>query len=912
MLNFQEEIVSELVQENALAVVAAGLGLPSILAALVRLHSSSSGVLFLLSVPDDLRRGLRDELQAQDIGAEQPVEINTQFTAAERAEMYSKGGAFLVTSRILVVDMLNERVPFHKVAGIIVNNSHRMTETCAEAFIVRLYRSKNKAGYVRGISDQARGLTSGFMKMERVMKSLLVKKLNLWPRFHLSIATALEESPPDVVDIRVPLTPSMLAIQNAILEVMDACLKELRKTNKVDVEDLTVENGLFKSFDEIVRMQLDPIWHTIGRKTKRLVADLKTLRKLAEYLIRYDAVTFLKYLDTVRASEGVKSVWVFAGPAHRIFELAKRRVYQIVRTDGEQVESVVKQASRAVSKGKAQSKNKGRREQEEEEADAKVSGKGVELEVVAEEMPKWKVYKEILEEIQQEIQSRPADLPEDSWKSEARVLVACKDERTAWQLQRFILKGPEELMREEWNNYLLAKAELHGMTLRDKKKSRSKPQAQPQSAHGLVEQTALLAACAEVVALNKMEESSEAGTSGKRCKGKGKRKKRPDNTEQQVSEEPVIPLQNTGATDMSLEDVGASSLVPPVQYYALESDQYRILDTTGPSYVIVYDPDMKFVREMEVFKAKHPQRRLKVYFLFYEESTEGKKFEASIQRETTAFETLIRQKASMIIPVDQTLDVPSPQAPNSVSSRKAGGRKNMEKHMQIVVDMREFSSSLPCVLHQQGMRILPVTLEVGDYVLSPEICVERKSIADLYASFSSGRLYHQAETMTRYYRLPVLLIEFSQDKSFSLQSANEVGDDIVPANIVSKMSLLVLHFPRLRIVWSRSLHATAELFATLKSNQDEPDAERAMRVGVPTEDGLIEGDVRAENYNTTAVEMLRRLPGVTDANYRTIMDGCKSLAELSIMPFEQLAELMGGQRPARMLRDFLDAKFPTL
>ncbi|EFJ24922.1 hypothetical protein SELMODRAFT_232247 [Selaginella moellendorffii] len=788
-----------------------------------------------------------------------------EFTAAERAEMYSKGGAFLVTSRILVVDMLNERVPFHKVAGIIVNNSHRMTETCAEAFIVRLYRSKNKAGYVRGISDQARGLTSGFMKMERVMKSLLVKKLNLWPRFHLSIATALEESPPDVVDIRVPLTPSMLAIQNAILEVMDACLKELRKTNKVDVEDLTVENGLFKSFDEIVRMQLDPIWHTIGRKTKRLVADLKTLRKLAEYLIRYDAVTFLKYLDTVRASEGVKSVWVFAGPAHRIFELAKRRVYQIVRTDGEQVESVVKQASRA----------------------------GVELEVVAEEMPKWKVYKEILEEIQQEIQSRPADLPEDSWKSEARVLVACKDERTAWQLQRFILKGPEELMREEWNNYLLAKAELHGMTLRDKKKSRSKPQAQPQR--------------------------------------KGKRKKRPDNTEQQVSEEPVIPLQNTGATDMSLEDVGASSLVPPVQYYALESDQYRILDTTGPSYVIVYDPDMKFVREMEVFKAKHPQRRLKVYFLFYEESTEGKKFEASIQRETTAFETLIRQKASMIIPVDQvsiqiigyafvyswvgvlqTLDVPSPQAPNSVSSRKAGGRKNMEKHMQIVVDMREFSSSLPCVLHQQGMRILPVTLEVGDYVLSPEICVERKSIADLYASFSSGRLYHQAETMTRYYRLPVLLIEFSQDKSFSLQSANEVGDDIVPANIVSKMSLLVLHFPRLRIVWSRSLHATAELFATLKSNQDEPDAERAMRVGVPTEDGLIEGDVRAENYNTTAVEMLRRLPGVTDANYRTIMDGCKSLAELSIMPFEQLAELMGGQRPARMLRDFLDAKFPTL
>ena len=33
--------------------------------------------------------------------------------------------------------------------------------------------------------------------------------------------------------------------------------------------------------------------------------------------------------------------------------------------------------------------------------------------------------------------------------------------------------------------------------------------------------------------------------------------------------------------------------------------------------------------------------------------------------------------------------------------------------------------------------------QVGDYVLSPEICVERKSISDLKGSLASGRLYHQ-------------------------------------------------------------------------------------------------------------------------------------------------------------------------
>lgn len=85
------------------------------------------------------------------------------------------------------------------------------------------------------------------------------------------------------------------------------------------------------------------------------------------------------------------------------------------------------------------------------------------------------------------------------------------------------------------------------------------------------------------------------------------------------------------------------------------------------------------------------------------------------------------------------------------------------------MDMREFMSSLPNVLHQKGMCIIPVTLEVGDYILSPLMCVERKSIQDLFGSFSSGRLYHQVEIMVRYYRIPVLLIEFSQDKSFSFQ-----------------------------------------------------------------------------------------------------------------------------------------------
>ena len=69
---------------------------------------------------------------------------------------------------------------------------------------------------------------------------------------------------------------------------------------------------------------------------------------------------------------------------------------------------------------------------------------------------------------------------------------------------------------------------------------------------------------------------------------------------------------------------------------------------------------------------------------------------------------------------------------------------------RVIVDMREFRSALPSLLHKRGIDIEPVTLEVGDYIITPEICLERKSLSDLIGSLQNGRLYTQATAMTRF------------------------------------------------------------------------------------------------------------------------------------------------------------------
>jgi DNA excision repair protein ERCC-4 len=166
----------------------------------------------------------------------------------------------------------------------------------------------------------------------------------------MSVGSALEAHQPEVVELQQPMTNAMEQLQAAIVEVMDACLQELKRTNQVqdlsvlsairmkaltpriqlDVEELTVENGLFKSFDTIIKRQLETIWHQVGPKTKQLIADLRTLRNLLTYLVSYDCVTYNRYLETLRTHEfGQYSIWLFLPAANRIFSVPHNHLFAV-------------------------------------------------------------------------------------------------------------------------------------------------------------------------------------------------------------------------------------------------------------------------------------------------------------------------------------------------------------------------------------------------------------------------------------------------------------------------------------------------------------------------------------------------------------------------------------------------------
>lgn len=74
-----------------------------------------------------------------------------------------------------------------------------------------------------------------------------------------------------------------------------------------------------------------------GRSSVCINTNTKMPMVLKCYLGRYDAVTFLKYLDTLRVSESFRSVWIFAESSYKVFDYAKKRVYRFVRADGSKI-----------------------------------------------------------------------------------------------------------------------------------------------------------------------------------------------------------------------------------------------------------------------------------------------------------------------------------------------------------------------------------------------------------------------------------------------------------------------------------------------------------------------------------------------------------------------------------------------
>ncbi|VDL59158.1 unnamed protein product [Hymenolepis diminuta] len=910
LLEYEKNIILDVNDDSCMFVCAEGLDLDTIIYTLIKLHNDPHNLVLISNYSLPEAKFITARLIREN-EAHTPFTITAEVNTKERLEAYRRGGIVFVSSRILVVDLLRGTMPVELVSGVIVLRSHTLHESSQEAFMLRLLREKNPNVFIKAFTDNAIALMTGYNRVEHLMNQFGVSKLLLWPRFNIDVMNTLTDSPINVEELQVFLTAGSVNCQRCLLEMIKATLRELVDKNPIlNNDEFTLESALTNSFHQLTSLYIDPIWHQLTQTSHRLLADVAGLRRLLFQLIDQDAVSFLDSFEEMRQVElaslrmgrstNVSSVqragncanWLLMSQAEQLLTIARNRVY-----------------------------------------------KNYEKRTYCVELPpKLDAISSVLKEIYYK-------LSETDRQQKCPVLILLRHSRSIEIVHYFLQNGDKKL-----SDWLVQGRVAYEHPIETPVESDDSPPKKRQNP------------CIPELVLPAYARRGKGASRGIISCGmtpivmteKGAMVAEPKGKVSIPEEKPSVPKEKTkkiaietppetpisdlppGCISVTFRPSEGKELVvilrvPPPgcgEEGAASSGDTKSLDGPAgrlgsvltrlrPRCVIFFEPRVAWVREVEVYVAKEARRRVaegltlspvNVFFMVYKDSVEEQRYLTRLRREKEAFESLISLRGSIVIkktetviPVSEGKEVPT-----------------------VFVDVREFRSELPALLHRKGLKVNPITLTIGDYILAPHICVERKSVSDLIGSLNSGRLYQQCTAMSRHYIHPVLLIEFSMPAhgityraprfpnstvssagaSFALFTGRNAvvsadsRTDLDPHHLLPRLVLLILHFPLLRVLWSVTPYCTAELFAELKVGRAEPTVEQLPQ----DSDGL--GEENAE-----AVEMLLRLPGISWRNYRRVMARVDSIAELVDCSLERLNEILENSECAQRLYNFFHSEF---
>jgi Fanconi anemia group M protein len=121
-------------------------------------------------------------------------------------------------------------------------------------------------------------------------------------------------------------------------------------------------------------------------------------------------------------------------------------------------------------------------------------------------------------------------------------------------------------------------------------------------------------------------------------------------------------------------------------------------------------------------------------------------------------------------------------------------------------------------LRQHGARVEVKLLEIGDFVLSDEIVIERKNIDDFVKSIFDGRLFSQIIAMKEVYPKPILIVQGTDKRSLTVGAQSFYG---ALASIVGDFQVPVFT--------SKDSQETAELIFHL-ARREQIDKKREVRI----------------------------------------------------------------------------------
>jgi DNA excision repair protein ERCC-4 len=220
---------------------------------------------------------------------------------------------------------------------------------------------------------------------------------------------------------------------------------------------------------------------------------------------------------------------------------------------------------------------------------------------------------------------------------------------------------------------------------------------------------------------------------------------------------------------------------------------------------------------------------------------------------------------------------------------------------RIAVDRRERVSSIPELLIKGGITVNFATLKVGDYIISSNTAVERKTVHDFINSIYDGRLFIQCSELIKYFSFPLVIIE-GNIKDLELLDESEKARKYYEKSplIYSSISTIILDF-RIPLINTPSAKHTTDLLISMayKASQENSINEPLLR------------KIRKNRSEyLQQLSILSSLPGVGSKLAQRMLEEFNTPSRALNASTAELAKIPGfGVVRAQRLRKVLDKKF---
>jgi DNA excision repair protein ERCC-4 len=208
--------------------------------------------------------------------------------------------------------------------------------------------------------------------------------------------------------------------------------------------------------------------------------------------------------------------------------------------------------------------------------------------------------------------------------------------------------------------------------------------------------------------------------------------------------------------------------------------------------------------------------------------------------------------------------------------------------LRIIVDEREKKSGIPDLLKAVGVNIEIKTLPVGDYIVAPEIVVERKSIRDLISSIFDGRLFDQCNRLREHFQHPVILMEGNVDE------IEEFTEN--PLVFYGAISSIAIDF-RIPVIPTPNATHTAKLLVSMSSRKEAQKGPFLKKIK------------KSSDLQRQQLSVLCSLPGVGEKLATRMLEKFGTPLRVLSASSVELSKVEGlGKERAKKIKEMLESK----